>query len=304
MIATDLGSQNPWEWPDAVWRKVARRVSAGAALVPRIWPGDAPFAVALSFDSDHETVELRDGGKSINKLSIGEYGARRGILRITEILEKANVPASFFVPAVSALLHPEQQSIAVLNGHEVALHGWIHELNTKLPPDAERDLMMRSADVLEKITGSRPRGLRTASWDFSDETLRIATEMGLIYDSSLMADDDCYELLLDGTPTGVVELPVQWIRDDAVYFGMDRFAGLRPYTPPRSVVDIFLDELELAHEEGGIFQLTMHPHIIGVRSRVWILKEVIDHAKELGGWFATHGQIVNYVKENSSRTAD
>jgi peptidoglycan/xylan/chitin deacetylase (PgdA/CDA1 family) len=184
------------------------------------------------------------------------------------------------------------------------LHGWIHELNTKLPRDAERDLMMRSADVLEKITGSRPRGLRTASWDFSDETLRIATEMGLLYDSSLMADDDCYELLLDGKPTGVVELPVQWIRDDAVYFGMDRFSGLRPYTPPRNVVDIFLDELKIACEERGIFQLTMHPHIIGVRSRIWILKEVIDRARELGAWFGTHAQIVEYVKENTSRSAD
>src|ERR1700678_2291926 len=246
MDVTETGSQNPWEWPESVWRKVARRVSAGPGLIPKAWPGAAPFAVALSFDSDHETNELRNGGKSISKLSIGEYGARRGIVRITEILEKANVPASFFVPAVSALLHPEQQALAVLNGHEVALHGWIHELNTKLPPDAERDLMMRSADVLEKITGSRPRGLRTASWDFSEDTLRIAADMGLLYDSSLMADDDCYELLLDGRPTGVVELPVQWVRDDAVYFGMDRFSGLRPYTPPRNVVDIFLDEFKLA----------------------------------------------------------
>lgn len=304
MAVTDIGSQNPWEWHESVWRKLARRVSAGRALVPRVWPDAAQFAVALSFDSDHETNELRNGGKSINKLSVGEYGARRGIVRITEILEKANVPASFFVPAVSALLHPEQQALAVLNGHEVGLHGWIHELNTKLTCDAERDLMMRSADVLEKITGSRPRGLRTASWDFSEDTLRIATEMGLLYDSSLMADDDCYELLVDGRPTGVVELPVQWARDDAVYFGMDRFSALRPYTPPRNVVDIFLDDLKLACEEHGIFQLTMHPHIIGVRSRIWILKEVIDRAKELGAWFGTHAQIVEYVKENASRSAD
>lgn len=303
MDVANISSQNPWEWDESVWRSLARRVSAGPALAPTVWPGGARFAVALSFDSDHETNELRNGGKSINKLSIGEYGARRGIVRIAEILEKANVPASFFVPAVSALLHPEQQALAVLNGHEVGIHGWIHELNTKLPRDVERDLMMRSADVLEKITGVRPRGVRTASWDFSEETLSIATEMGLLYDSSLMADDDCYELLLDGKPTGVVELPVQWVRDDAVYLGMDRFSGLRPYTSPRSVADIFLDEMRLACEERGVFQLTMHPHIIGVRSRIWILKEVIDRAKELGGWFGTHAQIVEYVKENASRSA-
>ena len=59
--------------------------------------------------------------------------------------------------------------------------------------------------------------------------------MGLVYDSSLMSDEDCYELLLDGNPRGVVELPVEWVRDDAVYFMMNRFSALRPYTPPADV---------------------------------------------------------------------
>ena len=122
--------------------------------------------------------------------------------------------------------------------------------------------------------------------------------MGLIYDSSLMADVDCYELMMDGEATGVVELPVEWIRDDAVYFSMLRFGGLRPYTPPEGVFDIFRRELEAAHAEGGLFQLTMHPHITGYRSRVWILEEIIKHAKALGNvWFATHADIVRYVKE-------
>ena len=67
--------------------------------------------------------------------------------------------------------------------------------------------MLRSQDTLEKVTGWRPVGMRTASWDFSPHTLRIEKEMALLYDSSLMADEDCYELLMDGEPTGVIELP-------------------------------------------------------------------------------------------------
>ena len=77
--------------------------------------------------------------------------------------------------------------------------------------------------------------MRTPSWDFSATTMAIAREMGLLYDSSLMADDEPYELLEDGEPTGVVELPVEWIRDDAVYWGMDRASAIRPYTPPSAV---------------------------------------------------------------------
>jgi peptidoglycan/xylan/chitin deacetylase (PgdA/CDA1 family) len=221
--------------------------------------------------------------------------------RILEVLSRFSVRASFFVPAVSALLYPDEQKRVVAEGHEVAIHGWIHERNSELPREAERELQMRSADVLEKVTGVRPVGIRTPSWDFSPHTLAITKEMGLAYDSSLMADVDCYELEMDGSPTGVVELPVEWIRDDAVYFNMNRFASLRPYTPPADVFDIFRRELDAAYREGGIFQVTMHPHISGYRSRIWILEELIRHAKaQQGVWFATHAEIAAYALKEAA----
>jgi peptidoglycan/xylan/chitin deacetylase (PgdA/CDA1 family) len=290
----------PWQWSERQWRQLVDRVRAGRRLRPIQWKGGARCAVALSFDSDHETNELRDGGNSIGRLSWGQYGNRVGVPRVLEVLRRYDVPETFYVPAVTALLHPEEQRRVVEAGHEIGIHGWIHELNSGLSYEAEHDLMLRSSDTLEKITGVRPVGMRTPSWDFSPHTLRIAREMGLLYDSSLMADEDCYELLLDGEPTGVVELPVEWVRDDAVYLMMNRFQAQRPYTPPTDVLDIFRRELEAAHREGGLFQLTMHPHIIGYRSRIWILEEIIRHARALGSvWFASHAQVVQWARENA-----
>ncbi len=287
----------PWRWPESQWREIVNRVRAGRSLRPASWPGGARCAVALSFDSDHETNELREGGDSPGKLSQGQYGNRQGVPRIVEILTRHDVPASFFVPAVTALLYPDEQKNLAALGHEIGIHGWIHERNSVLPIDAERDLMQRSFEVLHKITGVAPVGMRTPSWDFSPNTLRLAKELGLIYDSSLMADVDCYELLMDERATGVIELPVEWIRDDAVYFNMNRFAALRPYTPPTDVFDIFKREFDAAYAEGGLFQLTMHPHIIGYRSRVWILDALIRHIQQHSDvWFATHADIVRYVK--------
>ncbi|MEZ0167799.1 polysaccharide deacetylase [Microvirga sp. TS319] len=294
-------AQEPWQWEEKHWRGLVNQVRAGRRLAPAKWKNGARWAVALSFDSDHETNELREGGKSIGRMAWGQYGNRVGMPRILDILRRHDIKASFYVPAVAALLHEDEQRQVVSEGHEIGIHGWIHELNSVLPYEAERDLMFRSADTLEKITGIRPVGLRTPSWDFSPNTLRIEAELGLLYDSSLMADEDCYELLLDGEPTGIVELPVEWIRDDAVYFMMHRFQSLRPYTPPKDVLDIFLRELDAAYEAGGLFQLTMHPHIITPRSRIWILEEVIRHAKAKGDvWFATHAEIAAFVKENAS----
>ena len=290
----------PWQWPESHWRKLVAQVRAGKSYRPKTWKGGARCAFALSFDSDHETNELRDGGKSIGRMSWGQYGNRVGVPRILKLLEKHDVKASFYVPAVAALLHPEEQRRVVAEGHEIGIHGWIHELNSVLPYEAERDLMMRSADTLEKVTGKRCVGLRTPSWDFSPNTLRIEMEMGLVYDSSLMADEDCYELVLDGVPTGIVELPVEWIRDDAAYFLMHRFTGLRPYTPPADVLDIFRRELDAAWEDGGLFQLTCHPHVIAARSRIWIIDELIRHAKAKGDvWFATHAEVAAWAKAQS-----
>jgi peptidoglycan/xylan/chitin deacetylase (PgdA/CDA1 family) len=286
----------PWRWDEATWRGHVEQVRAGRSLAPDVWPGGARVAVALSFDSDHETIPLRDAETSPGKLSQGEFGARVGAPRIMRLLREKQVRATFFMPAVSALLHPDEARGYVEAGHELGIHGWIHERNQQLRPENERELAFRSIDTLEKLCGVRPVGVRTPSWDFSGATLGIIRELGLLYDSSLMADDEPYEILANGEPTGVVEIPVEWIRDDAPYFTMDRYTAVRPFTPPRGVLTIWLDEFDRAYAEGGLFQLTMHPHVIGHRSRMAILAELIDHiAGHTGVWWATHQEIAQYV---------
>jgi peptidoglycan/xylan/chitin deacetylase (PgdA/CDA1 family) len=82
---------------------------------------------------------------------------------------------------------------------------------------------------------------------------------------------------------------------------MHRFSSLRPYTAPADVLDIFRRELDAAWDAGGIFQLTCHPHIIGHRSRIWIIEELIRHAKAKGSvWFATHADIAAWAKANAA----
>ncbi|MEQ9125719.1 MAG: polysaccharide deacetylase family protein, partial [Alphaproteobacteria bacterium] len=160
----------PWQWPESKWRPAVERVRAGRGLKPGSWPEGARCAVALSFDSDHETTTLRWGSVSPGTLSANEYGARRGVPRILETLARHSIPATFYVPAVSAMLHPEEQRRIIAEGHEIGIHSWIHEMNGDLPPEVERDLQLRAADVLEKVSGQRPVGIRTPSWDFSPVT--------------------------------------------------------------------------------------------------------------------------------------
>jgi peptidoglycan/xylan/chitin deacetylase (PgdA/CDA1 family) len=300
--AAIASAQEPaWRLTTEQIKAITGRAGAGRSLQPRAWPNGARVAVLLSFDVDNQTPTL--GGAqdprsvSIGTLSRGEYGARVGLQRVVDVLDQNNVPASFFIPAVSLQLHPEMTGVIKRSGrHEFAVHGWIHEQNPTLPGDVEKDLIVRARDELTRITGSKPVGYRAPSWNFSPNTLSILRELGFLYDSSLMADDRPYELLENGQPTGIVELPVEWILDDAPLVDPQ---GQR-YSAPRDVLQVYIDEFDKAWQERGMFILTTHPHIIGHRSRIVVIEKLIEHIKAKGGaWFATHQQAAEYVKQQA-----
>lgn len=290
----------PWQWTEAEWRAPVEAVRAGRRLAPSSWPGGARVAVTLSFDFDNETVSLRDNNTTASNLSRGQYGSRAGLPRVLDLLERRGIRASFFIPAVSALLYPDDVARIVDGGHEIGVHGWIHERNSLLPREEELRLIEQAVETLTDLTGRRPVGLRTPSWDYSPNTLDIIRELGFLYDSSLMADDWPYEVVANGEPTGVVELPVEWILDDAPYFGFSRYSALRPHSTPDDVLSIWKAEFEVAHAEGGMFLLTMHPHVIGHRSRMVMLERLIEHMESVGQvWFATHEEVARYALRNA-----
>jgi peptidoglycan/xylan/chitin deacetylase (PgdA/CDA1 family) len=287
----------PQDWSEDVWRGHVNRVRAGRRLAPPTWPGGAKAALALSFDCDHETFEMGGGRHAVGRLGWGEFGRRVGVPRILETLRKHDAQASFFYPAVAALIDPDEPRRVADAGHEIGVHGWIHEVNASLTETQERDLIHRARDTLEQTSGQRPVGHRAAHWDLSDNTIKLVAEAGLLYDSSMMADDSCYELLSEGHPTGLVEVPVDWVRDDAVYLLFNRTPPTRPTLTAEEVLTIFLREFDAACEEGGLCQLVMHPFVIGYRSRIWIVDELLRHARARGDVFiGTHAAIAAHAK--------
>jgi len=291
-------TSEPWNWSEEYVVSQVNQVRAGRDLNPDSWPGGARVAVLLSYDVDNETIQgLRTGNINIGQLSQGQYGSRVALPRIVKLMDEQEIPATFFFPAWSLKLAPEQADIIQQSGrHEIGVHGWIHELNTSLDGATESRLLAQAVDQIEAITGTRPVGYRAPSWNHSPNTLQIVRDMGFLYESSLMHDDRPYELLQDGEPTGVVELPVEWILDDAPLLNP---LGTR-YMNPRDVMQVWMDEFDKAWEEGTMFLLTMHPHVIGHRSRLVALEGLIEHIKSKDQvWFATHEQAARYVRERA-----
>ena len=297
-IAAQAQDERPsTEWTDAEIEAAVNKVRAGRDLNPDHWPGGARVAVLLSFDVDNETIWLRNNDTNVGGLSQGEYGSRVALGRVLGLLDEHGVAASFFGPAVSFSLAPQMiEAIQASGRHEIGIHGWIHERNATLPREEEERLLRKAVERMTELMGERPVGYRAPSWNFSDNTLDLLMEMDFLYDSSLMADDRPYEIVANGEPTGFVELPVDWILDDAPLMNP---LGDR-YSSPRDVLEVYKDEFDVAYDEGTTFVLTMHPHYIGHRSRIVVLRELIEHIKEKDDvWFGTHEEAVRWVRQQA-----
>lgn len=300
------GTTDPiWKWSLEQIQTVTHCVQAGEDLTPARWPDGAQVAVALSFDFDAETGWLRRGLHSPASMSRGAYGARVGIPRILGLLDRYHLPATFFIPAVAAQLHPRAVEAILAQGrHEIGIHGWIHELAQELTGEEERELTGRAFNFWKERLGRPPAGIRTPSWDFTPHTLGIIRELGFVYDSSLMADDRPYELVAAGEPTGIVELPVEWLLDDHPFLQMDPPQGVRTTTPPDALYRIWQEEFEMACREKTLFLLTMHPQVIGHRARLSMLERLIEYLRgKPGVWFATHEAVARYVLEQKGKVS-
>jgi peptidoglycan-N-acetylglucosamine deacetylase len=281
-------------WSEEQIKQVGHHVRAGRTLTPRSWPDGARVAVCLSFDPDNFTIQLNRGDSNPVGVSLGEYAPMTGIPRLMKLLDRHDVPASWYIPAVAAMLHPEMvAAIKQRPRDEVAIHGWIHENPMTLnDPVEEFRLITQSLDLLEKQWGRRPVGNRNPSWTMSPFTIDLLLKAGLLYDSSLQAMDQPHEVLVDGRPTGLIELPVNWILDDAPLIG-----PTSALPSPRLILQTFKDDFDVAYREGTLFMLTMHPHLMTQRSRIKALEDLIVYMKSKPGvWFATGEEIALHIQ--------
>src|SRR4029077_11247442 len=107
-------------------RQAVGTARVGRKLTPKTWPNGARVAVCLSFDVDNEL--LQRANPLPVPLSVGEYGATTSLPRILDLLDRHQVPATFFIPAMGIMLHPEMvPAIVERHRHEIGVHGWVHE---------------------------------------------------------------------------------------------------------------------------------------------------------------------------------
>ena len=268
--------------------------------------------VCLTFDFDTQSGFIARGMTTPTPLSRGEFGLG-GARRILALLKSFGLRATWFVPGFTIESHPRACEAVVQEGHEVAHHSWAHVPPAQQSREEEEADLVRANEAITRLTGRKPRGYRSPSWDLSESTIDLLLAHGFLYDSSLMGADywpyrarrgDRVELGKPfgfGEETALIEMPISWSLDDYPHFEFVRTATtvLPGLHSARTVMENWLDEFRYMQQtvDWGVLTYTMHPYVIGRGYRMLALEGLVKDLQRAGAVFMTMEDAAKEAQE-------
>jgi peptidoglycan/xylan/chitin deacetylase (PgdA/CDA1 family) len=260
------------------------------------WPGGRRMAVMLTFDfQGGEDIRPKDGKIDHEKYTQAEYGPNTAIYRILRILEEEGVRATFLTCGAIAERYPEAVKAIVAKGHEVAGHGYHHEVARDLSREEETGVMTRTGAMILDRAGNAPRGWRSCTQ--SPNSIELLMEQGYQWNSNDFSRDLPFLWEKDGK--FLVELPRQPFGDGRTYFA--------DHGNPGATLVVWKGLFDELHEESKdhptYCPFQFHPYISGRPGRARTLRTIIQHMKAAEGvWFATGSEIASWCRDELFQT--
>lgn len=272
---------------------------------PIPWPEGCRCAVAFTWDMDADSsLHLANPERAdtmLGSATLVRYGPTIAIRRLMDVYRRFELRQTFFIPGWCIERYPDAVDLIQENGHEIGLHGYLHECSHALSRDDEAHWLQRGLDAYRSRIGGVPRGWRAPLYSFSKHSLDLLIAAGFDYDASLMGDDQPHLIVC---PSGsLVELPSSWVLDDwPQYMHSEDFQFMMPIRSPDVATAVFEAEFEAAWKHGGLWICVWHPFLSGRLSRVDAMIGLIERMQERGGvWFATLAEIAAHVRTLTSQ---
>ncbi|WP_421996727.1 polysaccharide deacetylase family protein [Reyranella sp.] len=217
-----------------------------------------------------------------------EYGNRAGIFRVLDVLDRYQIRAGVAVNALAAERYPYLIEQCARRRYEFIGHG--HSANrmitSKMSEAEEKAEIQHALDAVETAAGVRPTGWLGQDYGESQRTPGLLADAGLDYVVDWPNDDQPY-LMKVGRP--FVSLPNQPEWDDVQQLWLRRI-------PTPRYPDIVGEAFERLHHEGGqVFNLSIHPWVMGVPHRIKYLDEALRRIERFGNvWHATPGEVAKH----------
>lgn len=262
------------------------------------WPSGKTSCLFLSFDFDAEAAwfdENPNDWKKDVRISLGAFCARVGVPKILELLDSLDLKATFFIPAWTVEAHTAACESILRHGHEIGHHGGYHLQPS--PDDAASALeeIEMGFETLRRVLGVRPVGYRAPLGENCVDYLRVLAKGGVQYSSSWRDDILPYRHHIPDLADPPIELPGNYFFDDWMH-GMIK-GSQRNLVAREQVLSMWMDELEITHEWGGLLTTILHPQVSARPSRYKLLREFLVQSKQIKDlWIATGAEINQHFR--------
>jgi peptidoglycan/xylan/chitin deacetylase (PgdA/CDA1 family) len=248
------------------------------------------------------------GEDSPSDIQRGMFSGEVGTPRLLELFRRHQIQTSWFVPGHSVETFPEQMRMIVDAGHEVGAHGYSHENPIAMTRKQEEDVLKRSIELIEQVSGRPPRGYVAPWWEMSASTAALLLENGFTYDHSQGYNDfapfyarvgdswtkidyskeasEWMKPLVRGEEIDLVEIGANWYVDDLPPMMFIKGSpNSHGFVNPRDIEDMWREQFDWVYQEMdyAVFPMTIHPDVSGRPQVLMMLDRLIRHISEHDG---------------------
>ncbi|KZO98484.1 glucose 1-dehydrogenase [Calocera viscosa TUFC12733] len=257
----------------------------------------------IDVDAVSSWINTQTGEKAdATNVSRGIFGATVGVDRLLGMWKKYNIKATFFTPGHSIESFPKQIAKIRDGGHEIAVHGYTHEIMTKLTTQQQKDVLTKCVDIITAFTGKPPVGYTAPGWATTKDTVRLLEEAGITYDHSFMhhdcqmywvpkmdqswvetdySKDPSYWMKPMGelTHSNVVEVPANWHLDDWPPLGYATGRPSQGFVDPDTILKIWKSQFDFYYREYDtfVFPISIHPQVSGKAQVMLVHEKLIEY---------------------------
>lgn len=263
---------------------------------------DIQVCINPHFDAVALWIGSFGGEDSPCDISRGVFGAKRGVPRLLEMFRRYGIKATWGVTGHSMESFPKAAEMIIRDGHEIGIHGYLHENPLAMTREQESDVLDRTIEVITRMSGKAPTGYMAPWWELSPNTVELLLARGISYDSSMMEDDyhphylrvgdswtkidysgkaaDWMHPWKAGQPCDLVEIPASWYLDDAPpTMFVKAMTNSHGWITGRQLGEIWQDQFDWVyrHHDYAVFPITIHPDSAGKPHVLMMIERLLDH---------------------------
>ncbi|GHH72815.1 hypothetical protein GCM10017673_28330 [Streptosporangium violaceochromogenes] len=269
---------------------------------------DIQVCVGVDVDAVAGWLGSYGGQDSPNDIQRGVFAGEVGTPRLLRLFHRYEIPSTWFIPGHSIETFPRQMVAVAEAGHEIGAHGYSHENPVQMTPAQERDVLARCVDLVERLSGRRPRGYVAPWWEMSPHTAALLIEYGFAYDHSQNYNDfqpfyarvgdewtkidytrpaaEWMRPLRHGEEVDLVEFCGNWYVDDLPpMMFIKQSPNSHGFVNPRDIERMWQDQFDWVYREMdyAVFPVTLHPDVSGRPQVLLMLERLFERWRESSG---------------------